>query len=346
MTRRDVAVAGATGLVGQTLLELLDGHPWFRAAELLASDRSAGRRYGEAVDWRLPGGPPAGVAGLRVRGAGADVRSRTIFSCLPSDVASEREIRWVSRGHDVFTNAGSHRMHPGVPLLVPEVNEDHCAVLRDRPGEWEGRLVANPNCSVSGLALALAPLVRRWPSPRVHATTLQAASGAGLAGLDSAEIPDNVLPHIPGEEEKLRTEPRKLLGRFREGRWREADVEVVAACHRVPVRHGHVLSLVIEGEEAMTPGAAREAWEDFRGSTAVRRLPSAPGRPVRVHRDPDRPQPSLDRDEDRGMAVHVGRIRGRPGRVACTALVHNLVRGAAGAALLNAEYARAVRSDV
>lgn len=342
MTPRDVAVAGATGLVGQALVDLLDGHPWFRTAEVLASSRSAGRRYGDAVDWRLPGAPPDGVADLPLREVGPDSRARIVFSCLPSSVASELELRWVQRGRHVFTNAGSHRMDSRVPLLVPEVNEGQYTLVRGRDRTWEGTLVANPNCSVSGLVLALAPVVRRWRPERVFVTTLQAASGAGLEGLDAPDIPDNVLPRIPGEEEKLRTEPRKVLGRFRDGRWREAELEVVPSCHRVPVRHGHVLSVVVEGDRAMTPAAAREAWRGFEGSTAVRRLPAAPERPVRVHHDPDRPQPFRDRDADDGMSVHVGRIRGRPGRLVFTALVHNLVRGAAGAALLNAEYARAL----
>lgn len=338
MSRRAVAVAGATGLVGQVLLRLLADHPWYRASDLLASERSAGRPYAEAVDWRLPGGPPEEVADRRVRPAEGEVRAATVFSCLPSDVARELELRWSARGHDVFTNASSHRLDPGVPLLVPEVNGVRYARLRRRDQAREGVLVANPNCSVSGLALALEPLHRRWTIDRVFVTTLQSASGAGLEGLDAPEIPHNVLPRIPGEEEKIRAETRKLLGGPREGTWVEAELDVVPSAYRVPVRHGHVLSVVVEGEDPLEPGAAGEAWRAFRAPRAARGLPSGLEAPVRVHESSDRPQPRRDREVGGGMQVQIGRIRGRPGRIAATVLVHNLVRGAAGGALLNAEY--------
>lgn len=341
MTRLKVAVAGATGLVGQTLVSLLEGHPWFRVAELIASERSLGTSYLGAVDWRLPGAPPADAADLAILSIDAALESTVVFSCLPSSVAAEHEIRWVNRGHHVFSNARAHRLHPRVPLLVPEVNEGQYELTRQRPRSWQGLLVTNPNCSVAGLVIVVAPLLRRWDVLRVYVTTMQAASGAGVAGLDAPNIPGNIQPFIPDEEDKLSSEPRRVLGTFHGTEWVDASLELIVSCHRVPVERGHMLSLVIEGESSLTPESACEAWAEFRGSAAVRSLPLAPACPLRVHDEPDRPQPRCDLD-DGGMTVHLGRVRGTPGRVVCSAVVDNLVRGAAGAALLNAEYSLAM----
>jgi aspartate-semialdehyde dehydrogenase len=342
--RIDVAVLGATGTVGVRLVQLLQAHPWFRLAELGSSTGSAGRSYGEAL--RELGDPAAGELpaeslALELRGPDAEWRSPLLLSALPSDVAGPLEEKLARRGHLVVSNAASHRMDPDVPLVIPEVNADHLALVERQAKRWPGAIVTNPNCSVVGLAVALAPIHRRFGVRRVMVATLQALSGAGRSGPSAADMVDNVLPQIAGEEEKLAREPQKILGELVAGAVRPAGFPVSAQTHRVPVEHGHLLAVSVELARKASPAEVREAMEAY-GGTVSERLPSAPDRVLEVHADERRPQPRLDRDRGAGMTVSVGRVRPCEVQdVKFSALVHNLVRGAAGAALLNAELCHA-----
>ncbi|HET8644669.1 MAG TPA: aspartate-semialdehyde dehydrogenase [Vicinamibacteria bacterium] len=340
MNKRPVAVLGATGAVGQRFIQLLDGHPWFEVAEVAASDRSAGKTYREAATWRLDTELPEAVADLRVTTVEGPFRSRLLFSGLDSSVAGEAEEALARQGHLVVSNARNHRMDPDVPLLIPEVNPDHLAALdvqRRRTGG--GAIVTNPNCSVVGLAMALAPLHRAFGLEVAAVATLQALSGAGYPGVASLDATDNVIPYIGGgEEEKIEAEPRKILGRFEGGRFLDADFTLSASVHRVPVTDGHTMAAFIRLRRRASADDARAALAEFRGEPQERNLPSAPRRPIHLLDGADRPQPRLDRDRERGMAVSVGRVRPDPVfHLKLEVLVHNTIRGAAGVAILNAE---------
>lgn len=334
-----VAVLGATGAVGQRLVALLARHPQFALAEVLASERSAGKRYAEVTRWILPGDAPEEAVDLLVRPIGAALESPLAFSALDPSAADEAEIAYAASGALVVSNAPSHRMRPDVPLLIPEVNADHLALLGNQP--WVssgGGLVTNPNCSVVGLAMALAPLERAFGIESVAVTTLQALSGAGFPGVASLEAQGNVIPFIEGEEEKIEQEPRKILGHFSAGHVEEAAFPISVSVNRVPVRDGHTLSVFVRLKQRAGLPDIRRALEAFSGEPQRLRLPSAPERPILVREERDRPQPIRDVEAGGGMAISVGRLR--PDSVfdvKFTVLVHNTIRGAAGAALLNAE---------
>jgi len=340
MAKIPVAVLGATGAVGQRFVQLLAGHPCFEVAEVAASDRSAGKAYREAATWRLPSTLPAEVGDLTVRTIEGPFRSRLLFSGLDSSVAGEAEDALARQGHVVVSNAQSHRMDPDVPLLIPEVNPDHLAAIdtqRRRTGG--GFIVTNPNCSVVGFVMALAPLHRAFGVEAAAVVTLQALSGAGYPGVASLDAIDNVIPYIGGGEEgKIETEPRKILGRFDGGRFVDAAFTLSASVHRVAVSDGHTMTAFVRLRRKARPEEASAALAEFRGEPQERRLFSAPERPVHVLEGADRPQPRLDRDREHGMAVSVGRVRADPlFDLKLEALVHNTIRGAAGAAILNAE---------
>jgi aspartate-semialdehyde dehydrogenase len=341
----DVAILGATGAVGQRFVQLLAGHPFFTVREVAASDRSAGRRYAEACHWNLPTPLPDRVGDLVVKPLDAPLDSPLVFSALPADVAGEVEERLAGAGHAVSTNARNHRMDPDVPLLIPEVNGTHVAAVaaqRARRGS-EGFIVANPNCSTIVLTLALKPLQDAFGLERVMVTTLQALSGAGYPGVPSLDILDNVLPHIGGEEEKMETEPRKILGTWRDGAFVDAPVLVSAACNRVATADGHLECVSVDLGLAVSLDEVTAALCAYRSPLRDLGLPGAPDPVVIVRAEPDRPQPRLDRDAGQGMAVTVGRVRPCPILdYKFVALGHNTVRGAAGGAILNAEllYAR------
>jgi aspartate-semialdehyde dehydrogenase len=353
MAKIPVGVLGATGAVGQRFIQLLAGHPWFEVAEVAASDRSAGKPYREAATWRQATALPADVAELTVRTIEGPFRSRLLFSGLDSSVAGEAEEALARQGHLVVSNARNHRMDPDVPLLIPEINPDHLAALdaqRTRQGGGDlspaasrGGIVTNPNCSVIGFAMALAPLHRAFGVEAAAVVTLQALSGAGYPGVASLDAADNVIPYIGGgEEEKIESEPRKILGRFDGGRFVDADFTLSASVHRVAVSDGHTMAAFVRLRRKARPEDAREALAAFRGEPQERKLPSAPERPIHVLDGPDRPQPRLDRDREHGMAVSVGRVRPDPiFDLRLEALVHNTIRGAAGAAILNAELVHA-----
>jgi len=340
MSKTSVAILGATGAVGQRFVQLLANHPWFHVAEVVASERSAGKSYREACTWRLPGSIPEAVAGLPVKPLDAALQSSLLFSGLDSSVAGEAEAAFAAKGHAVVSNSRNHRMGADVPLLIPEVNPSHLEALtvqRKRTGG--GYVVTNPNCSVVGLALALAPLHAAFGVEAVAVATLQALSGAGYPGVASLDIGDNVLPFIGGgEEEKIETEPQKILGGYNGTGFRPAAIRISASVHRVAVNDGHTMAAFVKLGRKASPQEAAQALATFRGEPQERGLPTAPKNPIHVLLEDNRPQPKLDRDREGGMAVSVGRIReDRIFDLRFEALVHNTIRGAAGAAILNAE---------
>jgi aspartate-semialdehyde dehydrogenase len=337
--RIPVAVLGATGSVGQRFIQLLENHPWFRVHEVVASDRSAGKTYAQAADWRLESLLPHETSALTVKNLGADLESRLLFSGLDSSVAGEAEDDYAARGCAVISNSRNHRMDDDVPLLIPEINPDHLDAIEHQRKRRGGYIVTNPNCSVMGLAIALAPLERAFGVEQVQVTTMQAISGAGYAGVASYAILDNVIPFIGGgEEDKIEKEPRKILGTWDGTRHVDAPITISAQVNRVPTIDGHLMTASVKLRNRAPIDDVRAAFESFEGEPQRLGLPSAPKRPIHYIELPDRPQPRLDRDRERGMAVSVGRLR------PCTildirfvALVHNTIRGAAGAAILNAE---------
>ena len=341
MTRLDVAVLGATGAVGQRFIQLLADHPWFRVAEVVASDRSAGKPYREACRWLLTGYPPADVAKLTVLPLDAPLKSPIIFSALPSDVAKTLEPELAAKGHIVCTNTSTHRMADDVPILIPEVNADHIGLVdvqRRNRGWTTGALVTTPNCTSAPVVMSLAPLVP-FGIEKLHIVSLQAVSGAGYPGVASLDIFDNVVPYIGGEEEKIQTEPRKMLGQFADDHIDWLDTVISAACNRVPVIDGHIVCVSV-GFAGTVPSLAdiQAAWTNYRGHESVRQLPSAADPVLLYTEEPDRPQPRRDRDAGRGMTTTIGRLRDCPILdVKFVALSHNTVRGAAGDTILNAE---------
>jgi aspartate-semialdehyde dehydrogenase len=344
MAKIPVGILGATGAVGQRFIQLLAEHPWFEVAEVAASDRSAGKTYRDACTWRLPAAPPARIGDLTVGSIDGPFRSKLLFSGLDSSVAGEAETALAGRGHAVVSNSRNHRMDPDVPLLVPEINAAHLEALdgqRRRTGG--GYVVTNPNCSVVGLAMALAPLDAAFGLESVAVVTLQALSGAGYPGVASLDVADNIVPFIGGgEEEKIESEPQKILGRFDKGAFVHAPFPISASVHRVAVADGHSMTVFVRPSRKASVADAVRALEQFRGEPQERELPTAPRQPIHVLPGPDRPQPRLDRDREGGMAVSVGRVReDRLFGLKLQALVHNTIRGAAGAAILNAELLQA-----
>lgn len=339
MAAIEVGVLGATGMVGQQFLRLLDGHPLFRTTWLAASERSEGRAYREAAAWRLEGPVPAFAADARVDACVPGRGPRLVFSALDAAAAAEIEPAFAAAGHIVVSNARSFRMMDDVPLLIPEINADHLALLdvQRRSRGWTGAIVTNPNCSTVVLAMALAPL-RRFGIRSVLATTLQAVSGAGYPGVPSYDILGNVIPGIAGEEEKIESEANKILGDVRDGRVEMHPARVSAHTTRVPVIDGHTVTVSVALEQAPSIEDITAALREWTGRPQELRLPSAPQHPIEVETAGFRPQPRLDASRGRGMAVTVGRIRACPVLgLKFVALGHNTVRGAAGAAILNAE---------
>jgi aspartate-semialdehyde dehydrogenase len=342
MSRIPVAILGATGTVGQKFVRLLADHPWFEITQVAASAERIGKRYGDEVRWRETTPLPAAVADLRLTATVPEPGVRMAFSALDAKVALDVEPAFARAGVLVVSNASAFRMAPDVPLLIPEVNADHLALLsRQRASRgWSGGIIANPNCSTAALVTALAPLHRAFGLRLAAVATLQAASGAGYPGVPSLDLLGNVIPFIGGEEEKIESETRKLLGVLGDDGVADAPITVSAMVHRVPVVDGHMVSASLSFERAPTPDEAIAAFERFRGDARVAALPSSPARPIEVDRRPDRPQSRLDVDRGGGMTVTVGRVRPCPlHHLRMVALSHNLVRGAAGAAVQNAELA-------
>lgn len=340
MKKRKVAVLGATGTVGQRFISLLADHPYFDLVALTGSDRSVGKRYGEAVHWLLPRDMPEGVAEMEILSTDASFDAEICFSALPNDAAEQYEATLAQRGHHVFTNAAAHRMDPDVPLLLAEVNFDHVRALerqrRDR--KWSGSIVSNGNCTAIHLNLALAPLHRDLGIERAVVTTMQALSGASYPGVPSLDALDNVVPFIASEEEKVVEETNKFQGDWDGQAFVPAGIPMSVHCNRVTVRDGHTetVSLTLRGGPSVED--VKRSLRAFRGRPQERHLPTAPAHPIVVREERDRPQPVLDRDAEKGMATTVGRIREDPVLGIKFVLVgHNTIRGAAGASVLNAE---------
>lgn len=339
--RIPVGVLGATGAVGQRFVSLLRGHPWFEVVYLGASERSAGKTYGEAVRWIQDDPLPPEVAEMvvgRCQPPGEEIP--LFFSALDSSVAGPIETRFAEAGRLVVSNAKNHRMDPGVPLLVPEVNPDHLDLLAHQDFPRGGGIITNPNCSTIGLVLALKPLHDHFGLETVHVVTLQALSGAGVPGVASMEIADNVIPFISGEEDKLETEPLKILGALEDGDIRRADLRIGAHCTRVPVTDGHTEAVSVTLRNRTTADRIVAAWNEWTSEPQRLGLPTAPEHPVRYLAGSADPQPRLHRNLGRGMTVTVGRLRKDPVfDWSFFGLSHNTVRGAAGGALLCAELA-------
>lgn len=333
-------ILGATGIVGQRFIQLLERHPWFEVAWLAASDRSEGKPYGEAARWRLKTAIPANVAKMRVSAASPDSAPKVIFAALDASIAAELEPRFADAGCAVISNSSALRMAKDVPLVIPEVNPDHirlieCQAWRRKSG---GFVVTNSNCSAMGLVLALAPLQKKFGLEKVMAVTMQAVSGAGYPGVASLDILGNVIPYIPKEEEKMEEETQKLLGSLNGAGIVPAPFKMSAQCNRVAVEDGHTESVSVQFTRKAQAPEILDSWNSFRGVAQEKRLPSAPDMPVRYLETTDRPQPRFDVDSGHGMTATVGRLR--PCGVLdwkFTVLSHNTIRGAAGAALLNAE---------
>ena len=338
-----MGVLGATGMVGQRFVSLIENHPWFRVAWLAASERSSGKRYCEACSWQLRDPMPEKAAELPVEECRPSAAPQLLFSSLDSKVAGSIEEIFARAGHIVVSNSGNHRMAADVPLVIPEVNPDHLALIRTQRQlrGWKGAIVTNPNCTAITLNLSLAPLERKFRLKKVLMTSLQAVSGAGYPGVPTLDILGNVIPYIPREEEKVEAETKKLLGRLTDGRVETCKCVVSAHCNRVAVEDGHTESISVSLGRRASVEELQAAWRDFRGVPQELNLPSAPKHPVVVRSEANRPQPKFDVYAERGMATVIGRVRPCPVlEFKYTALGHNTIRGAAGAALLNAELMR------
>ncbi|MEO8592539.1 MAG: aspartate-semialdehyde dehydrogenase [Candidatus Solibacter sp.] len=337
-TRIEVGILGATGMVGQHFIKFLQGNPWFDLKWLGASDRSASKKYKDAMTWHLAGGTPDSVAGLTVEECRPGNAPKLLFSAMDAGVATEIERSFAEAGHVVVSNSRNHRMERDVPLLVPEVNADHLKLVPEQKARgWKGQIVTNPNCSTIGLVMALGPL-KQFGIEKIIVTTMQAISGAGYPGVPSMDIMGNVVPFIGGEEEKMEMETQKILGDFAGDHIEPLSAKVSAHCNRVPVVDGHTESVSVEFATKPSLDEVRHALESFRGEPQALNLPSAPPNPVIYMQEANRPQPRKDAERERGMAAFVGRLR------PCTVfdykfvvLSHNTIRGAAGAAVLNAE---------
>jgi aspartate-semialdehyde dehydrogenase len=338
--RLPVAILGATGMVGQTFVRLLENHPWFQVTTVAASERSAGKTYADATRW-LDGEMPRAVRDLIVQPCDPEsITEHVVFSALDSGPALDLEPRFAQRGAIVLSNAKSYRMAPDVPLLIPEINASHIdliATQRTNRG-WPGAIVTNANCATIVLAMALAPLHQAFGARHLFVATMQAVSGAGYPGVASLDIIGNVIPFIGDEEPKLESEGQKILGTLTDSAIVAAPIVISAHTNRVPVEHGHTVCVSAAFETPVTPERAMTVLREWRGDAASHGLPSSPAAPLVVHTAPDRPQPRRDVNQDGGMSVHVGRVRIDPQfDLRFVAMGHNVIRGAAGASIQNAE---------
>ena len=341
MTKKlPVGILGATGIVGQRLIQALERHPWFEVKWVAASERSSGRAYGEVARWRLKTPMPESVSRLTIAPAEPAGAPRIIFASLDAGIARELEPKFAAAGHAVISNSSALRMQPDVPLVIPEINPDHLRLIEAQAWRKNGGgfAVTNSNCSAMGLALALAPLHKHFGLEKVFVVTMQAVSGAGYPGVASLDILGNVIPFIRNEEEKMEEETPKMLGSVKGSAAVPADFQMSAHCNRVAVEDGHTESVSVKLRKPASAEQIIAAWRGFRGLPQEKRLPSAPEQPIYYDEAPDRPQPRFDADRGAGMAVTVGRLRACPlFDWKFTVLSHNTIRGAAGAALLNAE---------
>ncbi len=331
-----VGILGATGSVGQKFIELLKDHPWFKITALGASERSAGKLYKHAANWFQQTAIPTRVANMVVSECKPNLPCRIVFSGLDASVAGSIEEEFAEAGYIVISNAKNHRMSEDVPLLIPDVNPDHLALIEKQ--KYDGKIVTNPNCSTTGLVMALKPLQDAFGIDKVSVVTMQALSGAGYPGVSSLDIIDNMIPYISGEEEKMQIETLKLLGKLKDGKVDFSDLTLSAQCNRVAVMNGHTESVSIKLKNPAKKEEVIKVWKEYESEPQKLDLPFAPKPAIYYFEDPSFPQPRLHRDLGNGMAISIGRLR------ECmildykfTVLSHNTVRGAAGGAILNAE---------
>ncbi|MFP4363882.1 MAG: aspartate-semialdehyde dehydrogenase [Spirochaetia bacterium] len=336
MKKISVAVLGATGTVGQKFIHLLRSHPYFVVKEVVASPRSAGKRYEDACKWKQDDFIPEDIRNLTVKSTEEELESPVLFSGLDSSIAGPVEEKYAEAGHYVISNSKNHRMVKNVPLVIPEINPEHLDIVKDQ--SYKGGIITNSNCSTMFLAMVLAPLHKAFGIKRVQVTTMQAISGAGYPGVASMDILGNVVPYISGEEEKLEVEAQKILGSVQNGKIISADFTVSAQCNRVPVFDGHMETLSIEFDQKPSVEEVKKTLAEFTGYPQEAQLPFAPDKPIYVFEQPDRPQPARDYMKGNGMVTFVGRVRECSVLdIKMVILGHNTIRGAAGAAILNAE---------
>jgi aspartate-semialdehyde dehydrogenase len=335
-----VGVLAATGSVGQRFVQLLADHPWFEVVAVTGSERTAGRPYGEGVNWVIPGDPPPSVADLIVQDTEPGLDVPVLFSALPTKQAKEMEPVFAEAGYAVITNASAYRMPEDIPLLIPEINPDHTQIIAAQQAKrnWSGFIVASPNCSTTSAVLPMKVFQDAFGLEAAIMTTMQAISGAGYPGVSSLAILDNVIPYIGGEDEKLEAEPKKLLGSVENGAIQMADIRLSAQANRVPVIDGHLASVSVKLSRSASPAEAIEVLENWQPPAICAQLPTSPERPLIYRHENDRPQPKLDRDSEDGLAWTVGKVRD------CDVLdlrflsiTHNTLRGAASGSILNAE---------
>ncbi len=343
MSKIKVAVLGATGAVGQRFVQLLENHPWFEVTALTGSDRTVGQLYGDACRWVLDRPMPEYARSMKVVPTEPGLEAVVAFSALPSDQAKTIEPAFAQAGHGVCSNASAYRMDEDVPLLIPEVNPDHTALIKvqqQRRG-WSGFIATNPNCTSTGFTIAFRPLHDQFGIKKAFVVSMQALSGAGYPGVASLDAVDNVVPYIGGEESKVESEPCKMLGKLNATRAAhviDAPIKISAHTNRVAVVDGHTVCTSLEFNQAIGPQEAVQAMLDYEWDETVRSLPSSPARVIEVRSEPDRPQPRRDRDAGKGMTTVVGRVREDPlFHLKFIVLSHNTIRGAAGGSLLNAE---------
>lgn len=339
MQKLNVAILGATGAVGQRFIQLLENHPWFKVSELIGKS-SAGKRYGDAVNWVLDDSPPSSVVDIVVKPLDSEIDSQLVFSALPKEAAKVREVELAAAGHIVCTNASAHRMATDVPLLLPEVNADHIQLIdvqREKRGWRDGALIANSNCTTMPIVMSLAPL-RQFGINKMLVVSEQAISGAGYPGVASLDILDNIIPYVSGDEGKMETEPKKILGKLAGESVQFYEMVASATATRVPVIDGHLVNLSLSLEQQPSINDVITAWEAYDMPDDLKMLPSAPERPVQYLSQIDRPQPRRDRNAGKGMMTSIGRLRECPIMgYKFAAMSHNTIRGAAGCSILNAE---------
>jgi len=341
--KRKVAILGATGTVGQRFIQLLQDHPWFELEVLAASERSAGKKYKDACKWILAFACPNEINEMPV--VKTDVKSVEkagnidfVFSALPGGIAGPAEEEFAAQ-YPVVSKASAHRLDEDIPLLIPEVNPDHLALIPIQKSNrnWDGFISTDPNCSTIQLAITLKPLMT-FGLKKVIISTMQALSGAGYPGVASLDIIDNVIPFISNEEKKTESEALKILGAFNGARVQQANITISASCNRVNVKDGHLQSIFVELDEKPSIEEVKKSFENFEGKPQKLGLPSSPKKPIVVRSEVNRPQPRYDRNEGKGMSIVVGRIRKDPIlTVKYMCLGHNTIRGAAGAGILSAE---------
>lgn len=342
MNKLRCALLGSTGMIGQRFISLLSDHPFFETSNLLSKRRREGSRFHDSVEWTLDREPPQEISQLEFHKPSLEILESNnidlVFSSLPGSIEKDIEAEFAKGGYPVISNSAVHRYDKDVPILIPEVNGDHLPIIEMQESSPDGFLITNPNCSTTGISMVLAPLMK-FNLDRIHATTYQAISGAGLPGIPSYSMADNIIPHIPGEEEKIIKETSKILGYPTEDGLVEKKLEIIPTCARVPVSDGHLISLDLRFSEPVSVEDIRDAFNSFR---SIDELPSSPSQPIIVRDEEDRPQPRRDRYAGSpigGMAVTVGRIRKRLDEISFLLLVNNTIRGGAGNAVLSAELA-------